>query len=325
MQSNKVINLWSHLRWDAGQKSQKWTIKRRKECRVVIRAAFRIWNGHVITSPFTRRNESPKYSTVSEILSLILCKQSEITPLSPFKLDTCTIVPTKECAKGTNNVIYINNGQRWCLLEWNNRSFHGNISKMLYLVHVWHWESLPSNALCHRFSICPFTDQSRNSPAPQSTFEKSLSRDASLILQSLRVVSNIHCSASRKARPSTCVASVCLGVATGTKGAIKPRRFVSRPVLNLVEPQPPALLRIRQLAWGHKNINTVTDDDSGCGAGSSQQLVILDCGLVSCPFSATDHSPTFKYIQIQLSKGGNCYFYSRTLNMYNIMFFFCFF
>lgn len=71
-------------------------------------------------------------------------------------------------------------------------------------------------------------------------------------LQSRRVVSDIRCSASRRARPSTCVTSVCLGVATGTKGAIKPRRFVSRPVLNLVEPQPPALLRIRQLAWGHQ-------------------------------------------------------------------------
>lgn len=164
MQSNKVINLWSHRRWDAGQKSQKWTAKRRKECRVVIRAAFRIWNGHVITSPFTRRNESPKYNTVSEILNLILCKQSAITPLSPLKLDTCTIVPTKECVKGTNDVIYINNGQHWCLLEWNNSSFHGIISKTLYLVHVWHWESLPSNVLCHRFFVCPFTDPRVNSP-----------------------------------------------------------------------------------------------------------------------------------------------------------------
>lgn len=213
MQSNKVINLWSHQRWDAGQKSQKWTTKRRKEWRVVIRAAFRIWNGHVITSPFTRRNESPKYNTVSEILSLILCKQSAITPLSPLKLDTCTIVPTKECAKGTNGVIYINNGQHWCLLEWNNSSFHGIISKTL-LHYIWctfDIEKVYRRTCC--VIIFPYVllrIRALTVPPAINLPEKSLTR-RKFDLQSRRVVSNIHCSASRRARPSTCVTSVCLG------------------------------------------------------------------------------------------------------------------
>lgn len=112
----------------------------------------------------------------------------------------CIIVLTKECAKGANDVVpfvqrvqvlSISNGQHWCLLERNNSSFHGNISKILYLVHIWHWESPPSNVLCHRFSICTdgiFTDLR----ITVQTGQRSLSRDA-FDLQSLRVVSNIFC------------------------------------------------------------------------------------------------------------------------------------
>lgn len=166
MQSNKVINLWSHRRWDAGQKSQTWTVKRHKECCIVIGAAFRIWSGHVITSPFTCTNEPPKYSTVSQILSLILCKHLEVTPLSSSKLDTCIIVPTKECAKVANDVIfYINDGQHWRLLEWSNSSFHGNISKMLDFGALLTLRSPPSNTLCHRFFHVCFYGSARNSRA----------------------------------------------------------------------------------------------------------------------------------------------------------------
>lgn len=137
----------------------------------MIGAAFRILSVHVITSPFTRRNEPPKYSTLSEILSLILCKQSEITLLSLFKLDMCIIVPTKECAKGANDVIfYINNGST--SVYWN-----GTAAAIWCTFDI---EKVPQTCCVIIFPyvllrICT-----------QSTGQRSLSRAASLISKACR-------------------------------------------------------------------------------------------------------------------------------------------
>lgn len=190
----------------------------------------------------------------------------------------CIIVLTKECAKGANDVVpfvqrvqvlSISNGQHWCLLERNNSSFHGNISKILYLVHIWHWESPPSNVLCHRFSICIFTDLR----ITVQTGQRSLSRDA-FDLQSLRVVSNIFCRhlQERDHPPAPFLCAWGRG--------LEPTVQSSPEYLFLDQSWTLILVLV------HAAYNSL--------------LFLLDCELVSCCFSATDgstdnNSNTFKY------------------------------
>lgn len=291
MQSNKVINLWSHRRWDARQKSQKWTIKRCKEICVVIGAPFRIWSGHVITSPFTCKNEPPKYSTVPEILSLILCKQSAITHYHRLNWIRAFLSQQRNVQR-MQMMLYSRKIMDSTGVYWDGPTTASMETKSLYLVHVWHWESPSWNMLCHHFSVCPFTDRCATVDWPEKSFTR-----PEFDLQSMQVVSNIRCSHLQEhEHPPVCVPGG--GVLNQSCNQAQNTWFWNRP--NLMEPQTPTL----PSGYGSWPGGTKTSMQSWTlilvlvhAAYNSFLLLLLDCGLVNCCSSATDDNrQEFKYI-----------------------------